>query len=138
MKAVKEEKQKSPFTNPAVQALRTQLSAVRAKVPGTDESRQTLRSKIWSTNVVFNPPNLWLTINPNDTHDPVAQVIVGEDIDLDDFVATSGPMATIHLINIAADPYASAKFFSPYSSMYIGSLNRNSHENIPWPTPHQL
>ncbi len=54
---------------------------------------------------------MWLTINPNDTHDPVAQVIAGEDIDLDDFVATSGPIVTICSINIAADPYALAKFF---------------------------
>ncbi|SJL05062.1 uncharacterized protein ARMOST_08434 [Armillaria ostoyae] len=109
--ASKQEKRKTPFTNPAVQALRTELTAVRSKVPGTDESRRTLRSKIWSTNVMFNPPNLWITVNPNDTHDPITQVIAGENIDLDNFLAHVGPTATVQSKTIAVDPYASAKFF---------------------------
>ncbi len=83
------------------------------------------------------PPICGLQSTPMTLNDPVAQVIAGEDIDLDDFVATSGPTATIRSINIAADPYASAKFFSPYSSMYIGCLNRYSCENISWLTHHQ-
>ncbi|SJL10774.1 uncharacterized protein ARMOST_14168 [Armillaria ostoyae] len=84
---------------------------VCSKVPGTDESWKTLHLKIWSTTVAFNPPNLWLTINPNDTQDPIAQVITGESIDLDDFVKHSGPSPTVRSKTIAADPYASAKFF---------------------------
>ncbi len=111
VKAGLQEKRKVPFTNPAVKALRTKLSAVRSKVPGTDKSQQTLRSKIWSTTVAFNPPNLWLTINPNDTQDAIAQVIAGEDIDLDNFIAHAGPGASVRSRTIAADPYASAKFF---------------------------
>ncbi|PBK62610.1 hypothetical protein ARMSODRAFT_1024597 [Armillaria solidipes] len=109
--ASKQEKRKTPFTNPAVQALRTELTAVRSKVPGTDELRRTLRSKIWSTNVMFNPPNLWITVNPNDTHDPIAQVIVGENIDLDHFLAHVEPTAAVRAKTIAVDPYASTKFF---------------------------
>ena len=32
------------------------------------------------------PPSLWITINPSDTRDPIAQVFAGEKIDMDDFV----------------------------------------------------
>jgi hypothetical protein len=28
--------------------------------------------------------SLWITINPTDTHDPIAQVPAGQDINLDD------------------------------------------------------
>lgn len=120
--ASRQEKCKTPFTNPAVQALRTELTAVRSKVPGTDESRRTLRSKIWSTNVMFNPPNLWITVNPNDTHDPVAQVIAGENIDLDNFLAHVGPTAALRAKTIAADPYASTKFFHLIAQCTLNAL----------------
>ncbi|PBK71939.1 hypothetical protein ARMSODRAFT_973480 [Armillaria solidipes] len=122
IKASLQEKRKVPFTNPAIQVLRTELTAVQSKVHGTDESRQTLRSKIWSTTVIFNPPNLWLTINPNDTQDPIAQVIAGEDIDLDDFISHAGPNATLHAKTIAADPYASAKFFHLITECTLSAL----------------
>ncbi|KAK0184155.1 hypothetical protein F5146DRAFT_1125892 [Armillaria mellea] len=106
-----QESQHTPFLHPGVQALRTELIAVRSKVLGTDESRRTLRSKIWSTSVVCNPPNLWITINPNDTHDPIAQVFARTNIDLDHFIAQSGPSSALRAKTIAEDPFASAKFF---------------------------
>ncbi len=37
-KVSKEETRRMAFTHPGVQVLRTQLSAVQARVPGTDES----------------------------------------------------------------------------------------------------
>ncbi len=120
--ASKQEKRKTPFTNPAVQALRTELTAIRSKVPGTDESRRTLWSKIWSTNVMFNPPNLWITVNPNDTHDPIAQVIAGENIDLDNFLAHVGPTAMVQAKTIATDPYASMKFFHLIAQCTLNTL----------------
>lgn len=59
----------------------------------------------------MGPPNLWITINISDLHDPIAQIFVGENINLDDFLDTLGPDAEHWARNIAADPYASAKFF---------------------------
>ena len=81
-KASKEETRGVPFSNPAVRVLRSQLSAVRTKVQGSDESRVSLRGKIWGTNLIHNPPSLWVTINPADSQDPIAQVLAGADIDL--------------------------------------------------------
>jgi hypothetical protein len=110
-KASIEETRGIPFSNPAVRALRSQLSAVKTKVHGTDESRISLRGKIWGTNLIHNPPNLWVTINPTDLQDPIAQVLAGAEIDLDNFCKTSGPDSADRAANISSDPYASAKFF---------------------------
>ena len=110
-KASREETRGVPFSNPAIRALRSQLSAVKSKVPGSDESRVSLRGKIWGTNLIHNPPSLWVTINPADTQDPIAQVLAGADIDLDDFCNTAGPDGIDRATNMASDPFAAAKFF---------------------------
>lgn len=111
IKASEEETRKVRFSNPAVQALRDQLAAVRARVKGTDESKHHIRSKIWGTNLLFNPPSLWVTINPADTQDPIAQVFAGVEIDLDRFCDTAGPTNSQRAANVAQDPFAAAKYF---------------------------
>ena len=89
--ASQEETRKVRFSNPAVQALRNHLGAVRTRVKGTDESRQRVRSQVWGTNLILNPPTLWITINPADTQDPITQVFAGVEIDLDKFCNLEGP-----------------------------------------------
>jgi hypothetical protein len=111
LKASEEETRGLPFSNPGIRALRKQLTAIRTRVTGTDESRASIRSKIWGMNLKYNPPSLWITINPADTQDPIAQVLAGVDIDLNNFIDTAGPDNEQRGINIASDPYASAKFF---------------------------
>lgn len=111
IKASQEETRKVRFSNPAIQALRDQLGAVRTRVKGTDESRQHVRSKIWGTNLISNPPTLWITINPADTQDPIAQVFTGAEIDLDNFCNTNGPNSVQRATNVAEDPFSSAKYF---------------------------
>lgn len=111
LKASAEEARRVPFSNPSVQALRSQITAVRANVQGTDESRKSIRTKIWSATVMLNPPNLWITINPSDTQDPIAQVMAGIEIDLDKFNSMVGPSSKERNSTISKDPYASAHFF---------------------------
>jgi hypothetical protein len=69
------------------------------------------RSQIEWTNIMKNPLMLWITINPINIHDLIAQVFCGENIDLDAFLATLGPNAESRAHNIAMDPYAAAKYF---------------------------
>jgi len=61
----------------------------------------------------LNPPTLWITINPSDLHDPIAQLFAGEEINLDHFLQmkAQGPSADRRANNIASDPYAAVKFF---------------------------
>lgn len=60
LKASTEEARRAPFSNPSVQALWSQITAVRANVQGTDESQKSIRTRIWGATVIQNPPNLWI------------------------------------------------------------------------------
>jgi hypothetical protein len=111
IQAVGEESRCVPFSNPAVKCLRKHITSTHAKVMGTDELRVSIRSKVWSLTAQIGPPSLWITINPSDTGDPIAQVIAGEDIDLDRFVDTHSPNASSRSNIMAADPFVAAKYF---------------------------
>ncbi|CAK5266163.1 unnamed protein product [Mycena citricolor] len=110
-KAKMEEDQKQRISDPAVRLLRQHVHSAVGRVQGSNESRTILRSQLWSTTLYTGPWNLWITINPSDIHDPIAQVFAGEHIDLDNFISTAGPDINQRGQNIAADPYAAAKFF---------------------------
>ncbi|KAF7349988.1 ATP-dependent DNA helicase [Mycena venus] len=109
--ACREEEQKLPISDPAVRLLRQHVHSTVARVKGSNQSRTVMRSQLWSTAAYISPWNLWITINPTDIHDPIAQIFASENIDLDDFIAGLGPDNKKRARNIAADPYAAAKFF---------------------------
>ena len=109
--AEEEEAQGKMISDPAVKLMRQHIYATAGRVIGSNYAREQLRSQIWSTSVMLNPPSLWITINPCDLHDPIAQVLAGEEIDLDSFHALLGPSKERRARNIAIDPYAAAKFF---------------------------
>ncbi|KAF7296369.1 ATP-dependent DNA helicase [Mycena chlorophos] len=73
--AGQEEAQNKPISNAVVRALRQQLTTVRARVMGTDESRIGIRSQVWGMSLRHNPPSIWATLNLSDTGDPIAQTI---------------------------------------------------------------
>ena len=110
-RAKAEEESGLPISDEAVRALKRHVYATAARVSGTDQARYHLRSQLWSTSTVLGPPSLWITINPSDLHDPIAQIFAGEEIDMDRFMATLGPDKAGRAKNIADDPYAAAKFF---------------------------
>ena len=109
--AAKEESAGRPISDANVRRLKRYIQCSLSNVTGCNEVRRSWRSQIWSTNLVFGPPSLWLTINPSDIHDPIAQVMTGADIDLDDFTSQAGPNGKQRANNIANDPYAASKFF---------------------------
>ena len=107
-KAGAEEMAHKPLSNSTIRSFRNSLSAVRSKVMGTDESRIKIRSFIWGVCMMKNPPSIWLTINPADMQDPIAQVLCGQEIDLDNFTTMDDRPSDVA---IASDPYAAASFF---------------------------
>nr|GAT44847.1 predicted protein [Mycena chlorophos] len=111
IQASEEENRKIPFSNPAVRLLRKHLTVIRARVQGTDESRVGIRAQIWGLTLRFNPPSIWMTINLSDTHDPIAQVLAGEAIDLDHFASKMGPKSSKRGRTIAEDPFAASEYF---------------------------
>jgi len=106
-----QEERKKPITDPAVHLLRKSVQAAAGRVMGSNQARYQMRSQIWSTSIYLGPPSLWITINPSDLHDPIAQVFASKNINLDDFVASAGPNSTKQAENIASDLYAASKFF---------------------------
>ncbi|KAF7305862.1 ATP-dependent DNA helicase [Mycena chlorophos] len=120
--ASQEEAQKRPISNPVIRALRQQLTSVRARVQGTDESRISIRAQVWGMTLRYNPPSIWATINLSDTGDPIAQVLAGVEIDLDRFVASAGPNSTSRSKTIAADPFAAAQFFHETVNVILQEL----------------
>ncbi|KIN95492.1 hypothetical protein M404DRAFT_165673, partial [Pisolithus tinctorius Marx 270] len=109
--AAAEEARHELISNARVRALRRHVTAANGRVIGSDNTRASYRSMIWGTCLMLGGPSLWLTINPVDIHDPIAQVFAGENIDLNDFNAHLGPDSNRHAENIAANPYAAARYF---------------------------
>lgn len=109
--AAEEESAGRTISSAAVRLLKKRVHATAARVSGSDASRMALRSQIWSTSAWLNPPNVWITINPDDLHDPIAQVFVGEQIDMDAFSRTMGPDKARRARSIASDGFAAARFF---------------------------
>jgi len=109
--AEKEEAAHIPISNPRVHLLRKHVFATSGRVKGSDKLRASYRGQIWGTTLKLCGPSLWITINPNDLHDPVAQILIGEEIDMDKFFATAGPDSDHRARNIAKDPYGAAKYF---------------------------
>ncbi|KAG9093512.1 hypothetical protein FS749_014256 [Ceratobasidium sp. UAMH 11750] len=110
--AAEEEERGRPPSNQSITVLKRYINATSSRVMGSDAARYQLRSQIWSTSVALNPPTLWMTINPDDLHDPIAQIFAGEEIDMDNFAQVAGPDKNQRSRNIARDPFAAAKFFN--------------------------
>jgi hypothetical protein len=70
---------------------------------------------------------------PSGSCDPIAQVLAGADIDLDNFDQTSGPNSSARTATIAADPFAAASFFHLIIDAVLQELfgvkahSKNSH-----------
>ena len=109
--AEREEANNQIITNSRVSVLHRHVFATASHVKGSNQSRANYRSQIWGTCLTKGGPSLWITINPSDTHDPVAQIFAGCDIDMDQFSAHLGPNNDQRARNMANDPYASAQYF---------------------------
>lgn len=106
-----DEENHRPIRNERVQRLRRHLYATTSHIMGSAKMRATYRSQIWGGSLWLRPPSLWLTINPLDYDDPIAQIFAGEHIDMDSFSNLVGPDAARRARNMANDPFASAAFF---------------------------
>ena len=110
-KAQDDESQGRQISDPAIQLLHQHVYATGGRVMGSDHACYQLCSQIWGTTIMLNPPSIWITINPCNLHDPLAQVFMGEDVSMDDLMRTVAPSKEKRAQNIARDPYMAAMFF---------------------------
>lgn len=106
-----DEDARRPIANEHVKSLRHHIYATSSHIMGSGKARAGYRTRIWGTCLWLRPPTLWVTINPLDYEDPIAQILAGEDIDMESFMNTAGPNASQRAKNMADDPLASASFF---------------------------
>jgi len=66
MRASTEEARGEAFSNRGIRLLQKHLRSIRSKVMGTDESRISMRGKVWGMTAMIGPPSVWVTINPAD------------------------------------------------------------------------
>ncbi|KAG2085337.1 uncharacterized protein F5147DRAFT_782096 [Suillus discolor] len=83
--AEKKEAKKLPISNPCVHLFVKHVFASSGRVMGSDRSCAAYQGKIWGSCLTLRGPAAWLTINPCDLHDPIAQVLVGEEINMNEF-----------------------------------------------------
>lgn len=121
-KAVSEMEAKKPVSDARLKKLNELVFGCGGRVMGSNETRAGYRSEIWATSVWKRPMNLWITINPNDLHDPLVQVLAGEQIDMDNFNRRFGPDAKKRARNVAFDPYAAAKYFNMTVNLVLEEL----------------
>ena len=81
--AQKQEERGETISDLAVCTLISNIYAAVGKVMGLNANKFHLKSQIWSTLMLKKPPTLWATINPDDLHNPVAQIFAHEKIDSD-------------------------------------------------------
>jgi hypothetical protein len=101
-----------PIQNERVRRLHHHLYATSSHIMASGKMRTTYQSQIWGSCLWLRPPTLWLTINPMDYEDPIAQIFAGEHIDMNSFMHIMGPDARRRGMNMANDPFASALFFN--------------------------
>ena len=100
-----------PIQNERVRHLRRHLYGTSSHIMGSGKMRESYHSQIWGGSLWLRPPSLWMTINPMDYEDPIAQIFAGENIDMDFFCQSLGPDPCARAKNVANDPCASAFFF---------------------------
>lgn len=121
-KAIDEIEAHKPVSDSRIRLLNKLVFGCGGQVMGSNETRAGYRSEIWATSVWKRPMNLWITINPNDLHDPLVQVLAGEMIDMDRFNRTFGPDSHKRAQNVAFDPYAAAKYFNTVVNLVLDKL----------------
>lgn len=111
-KAAAEEDRGQAITDYRVIRLKQVTQACARRVLAADSTRFRYRQELRSTCTYVSPPSIWLTINPDDLHDPLVKVFFDGDINMDDFDRAAGPGKEERARNAANDPYATAKFFN--------------------------
>jgi len=117
-----DEEANRPISNPRVQLLRRHVWATAGRIMASDASRAKYRGEIWGTSLYLNPVSVWITINPNDLHDPLVQLFAGEKFNMDPFNPTAGPDADTRARNVANDPYAAAKYFKTIIDLLLNKM----------------
>ena len=97
---------------------------------GTDKLWIRIGGQIWLTAAICGPLSLWITINPSDINDPIAQVFTSCNIKLDQFMSSNGPGWELGATSIALGPYGTSEFFHFIINTVIKELMGIRHTSL--------
>ena len=102
------------------------VHSASVKVQGSKASLYNRRMQLKSEIIKFSLPDIYMTINPADPHNPLLLMLANEKIDLDSCsIAKSWARMNI----VKRNPYAQAKFFDMIISNFISHVLCYSPEN---------
>ncbi|THU84342.1 hypothetical protein K435DRAFT_611122, partial [Dendrothele bispora CBS 962.96] len=137
IKEYTEKLKKNPFAKPETEGERAAskliqyVNYVAEHVPGSMSEIQNMREDMFSIVNCNGLPHIFLTLNPTDTNNPIAQVLAGRDIDLDKFFHELSP-GSENLERskiISQNPIAAAQFFHKSVTDLIEILLGTKREN---------
>jgi hypothetical protein len=120
-------------TDEDVLALMKELSLYGNRHPLSNESRLSMRKKIWSMIVAFGLTAIWFTINPNDINNPVKlKLAAHRDRDGEAARAFLRELTTsLHMTTLAVhDPLSSTVFFFREISLFFEHYVRAGRPSI--------
>jgi hypothetical protein len=85
LKGAKEAEEYKPISDPRVRELLKMISRVGATAPGSDEKKSYLLAQLKSAMIYHGCPTIFLTLNPAESHSPIALFYAGEEIDVEHF-----------------------------------------------------
>ena len=102
--------------------LMTEVKAISCNIPGSPESRLTMRNEIRANVLSLGVPSFFVTVNPADVYNPVVRFLSGNDIDIDDLLPHQIPTYWEQAKVVARNPCIAAEFFDTYINAFISAV----------------
>lgn len=112
-----------------VDSILKQVQLVSAKVQGTTGSRLKMRNEIRGMMLDLGLPSFYVTINPADCHNPIVNLMAGDDVDIDNLLKEERVGYRDQAFRIARNPFVGAKFFDTYMHAFFTHLIGDNWEN---------
>ena len=104
--------------------LMKEVKAISSHVPGSPESRLTMRNEIRANVLSLGVPSFFLTVNPADVYSPIVKFLAGNDIDVDNLLPDQVPTYWEQAGVVACNPCIAAEFFDTYINAFISAILR--------------
>ena len=102
--------------------LMREVKAISSNIPGSPESRLTMRNEIRGMILSLGVPSFFVTVNPADVYNPIVKFLAGNNIDVDNLLPDQVPTYWEQAGTIARNPCIAAEFFDTYINAFIRSF----------------
>jgi hypothetical protein len=133
LKAAEQAENHVPITDPRVHELLKMISRVGVTAAGSDEKKSHLLAQLKSSMVYHGCPLIFLTLNPAETHSPIALFYAGEEINIEDFDPHKYSPEE-RLRRTVSNPLAVVEYFHSMISIIIEKNSERRYFRRPCPS----